>query len=771
MAENLVIVESPAKAKTIEKFLGKGFHVLSSFGHIRDLSKKKLGIDVDKNYLPNYEVDPAKKKQVAALQKMVNESDVVWLATDEDREGEAIAWHLAEVLNVKKKKSYRITFNEITKDAIQNAIKNPREINIALVDAQQARRILDRLVGFELSPVLWKKVKPKLSAGRVQSVAVRLIVEKEKEIKEFQSSSYFRVTAVFSGKDKNGKPFELKAELQKNFQDIEKTRKFLELCKDSSFTVTDVITKPSVKSPAPPFTTSTLQQEASRKLGFSVSQTMLLAQKLYESGHITYMRTDSVHLSNMAIAAAKNEIISEFGEEYCKTRQFQTKSKGAQEAHEAIRPTYFDRKTITGTSNEKRLYDLIRKRTMASQMADAQILKTVISVSISKSPDQMFQAHGETIQFEGFLKVYRESSDDEQESPENMMLPPLKPGQELNRETINALKKFSQQPFRFTEASLVKKLEELGIGRPSTYAPIISTIQDRGYVEKGDIQGVERLVETLVLKGSQIKEDKKKETIGFEKAKLKPTDMGKAVTEFLLAHFPEIMNYQFTASVEKEFDRIAEGKLMWQKMIDSFYKKFHPQVSVAMELKEKRVGERLLGNDPQSGLPVYVKIGRYGPFVQIGESQADEKPRFASLPKGFDMDSVTLEQAMSFLAFPREVGKIGNEPVTVNIGRFGPYIYFEKKYFSLAKTDNPLTIGLPRAKELISEKRVRDEQNIILTFTEDPEIKVLNGKYGPYISYLKGNYKIPRDKKPENLTYADVKEIIEKGPVKSKRKK
>lgn len=771
MADNLVIVESPAKAKTIEKFLGKGFHVLSSFGHIRDLSKKKLGIDVDKNYLPNYEVDPAKKKQVAALQKMVNESDVVWLATDEDREGEAIAWHLSEVLNMKKKKSYRITFNEITKDAIQNAIKNPREINIALVDAQQARRILDRLVGFELSPVLWKKVKPKLSAGRVQSVAVRLIVEKEKEIKEFQSSSYFRVTAVFSGKDTNGKPFELKAELQKNFQDIEKTRKFLELCKDSSFAVTDVITKPSVKSPAPPFTTSTLQQEASRKLGFSVSQTMLLAQKLYESGHITYMRTDSVHLSNMAIGAAKNEIISEFGEEYCKTRQFQTKSKGAQEAHEAIRPTYFDRKTITGTSNEKRLYDLIRKRTMASQMADAQILKTVISVSISKSPDQLFQAHGETIQFEGFLKVYRESSDDEQESPENMMLPPLKKGQDLNRETINALKKYSQQPFRFTEASLVKKLEELGIGRPSTYAPIISTIQDRGYVEKGDIQGVERLVETLVLKGSQIKEDKKKETIGFEKAKLRPTDMGKAVTEFLSSHFPEIMNYQFTASVEKEFDRIAEGKLLWQKMIDSFYKKFHPQVSVAMELKEKRVGERLLGNDPGSGLPVYVKIGRYGPFVQIGESQADEKPRFASLPKGFDMDSVTLEQAMSFLAFPREIGKIGSESVTVNIGRFGPYIYFEKKYFSLAKTDNPLTIGLARAKELISEKRERDEQNIILTFSEDPEIKVLNGKYGPYISYQKGNYKIPRDKKPESLTYADVKEIIEKGPVKSKRKK
>jgi DNA topoisomerase-1 len=771
MADNLVIVESPAKAKTIEKFLGKGFQVLSSFGHIRDLSKKKLGIDVDKNYLPNYEVDPAKKKQVAVLQKMVNESDTVWLATDEDREGEAIAWHLAEVLNMKKKKSYRITFNEITKDAIQNAIKNPREINIALVDAQQARRILDRLVGFELSPVLWKKVKPKLSAGRVQSVAVRLIVEKEREIKEFQSSSYFRVTAIFSGKDKNGKAFELKADLQKNFQDIEKTREFLGLCKDSSFNVMDVVTKPSVKSPAPPFTTSTLQQEASRKLGFSVSQTMLLAQKLYESGHITYMRTDSVHLSNMAIAASKNEIISEFGEEYSKTRQFQTKSKGAQEAHEAIRPTYFDRKTITGTSNEKRLYDLIRKRTMASQMADAQILKTVISVSISKSPDQVFQAHGETIQFEGFLKVYRESSDDEQDNQENMMLPPLKPGQELNRESISAMKKYSQQPFRFTEASLVKKLEELGIGRPSTYAPIISTIQDRGYVEKGDIQGVERIVELMVLKGNQIKEDKKKETLGFEKSKLRPTDMGKAVTEFLMSHFPEIMNYQFTASVEKEFDRIAEGKLLWQKMIDSFYKKFHPQVSVALELKEKRVGERMLGNDPKSGLPVYVKIGRFGPFVQIGESQADDKPRFASLPKGFDMDSVTLDQAMSFLAFPREVGKIGNEPVTVNIGRFGPYIYFEKKYYSLAKTDSPLTIDLPRAKELISEKRERDEQNIILTFAEDPEIKVLNGKYGPYITYKKGNYKIPRDKKPETLKYSDVKEIIEKGPVKSKRKK
>ena len=771
MADNLVIVESPAKAKTIEKFLGKNYHVLSSFGHIRDLSKKKLGIEIDKNFSPNYEIDPAKKKQVAVLQKMVNESKTVWLATDEDREGEAIAWHLWEVLNLKKKQSFRITFNEITKDAIQGAIKNPREINLALVDAQQARRILDRLVGFELSPVLWKKVKPKLSAGRVQSVTVRLIVEREKEIKEFKSTSSYKVSAVFSGKDKNGKGFELKADLQKNFQDIEQTRKFLELCKTAKFNVSDVITKPSVKSPAPPFTTSTLQQEASRKLGFSVSQTMLLAQKLYESGHITYMRTDSVHLSNTAIGAAKKEITSEYGAEYSKTRQFQTKSKGAQEAHEAIRPTYFEVKTINGTSNEKRLYELIRKRTVASQMADAQIQKTIVSISISGKSDLIFQAHGEIIQFDGFLKVYRESSDDESDNNESMMLPPLKNGQELSRESISSIQKYTQQPYRFTEASLVKKLEELGIGRPSTYAPIISTVQDRGYVEKGDIQGIERVIDIIVLKGDKIKEDKKTESVGFEKSKLRPTDMGKAVTEFLLSHFPEIMNYQFTASVEKEFDRIAEGKIVWQKMIETFYKHFHPQVSIAMEMKEKRVGERLLGNDPSTGLPVYVKIGRFGPFVQIGESQTDEKPRFASLPKGFDMDSVTIEQAMSFLAFPREVGKINDESVSVNIGRFGPYIYFEKKYYSLSKTDNPLTITLTRSKEIISEKKERDQQNIILSFKEDEEIKVLNGKYGPYISYKKKNYKIPRDKTPDKLTYSEVTEIINKGPVKSKRKK
>ncbi|PKP23168.1 MAG: type I DNA topoisomerase [Bacteroidetes bacterium HGW-Bacteroidetes-21] len=771
MAENLVIVESPAKAKTIEKYLGKGFLVLSSFGHIRDLSKKKIGVDIEKNFTPNYEIDPRKKKQVTELQKQVSEAKVVWLATDEDREGEAIAWHLYEVLKLKKANSHRITFNEITKDAIKNAIENPREINIALVDAQQARRILDRLVGFELSPVLWKKVKPKLSAGRVQSVTVRLIVEKEREIRAFESVSSYKVSALFSGKDSKGKKFELKTDLQKNFPEAKQANEFLEKCKKSKYNVKEIHIRPATKSPAPPFTTSTLQQEASRKLGFSVSQTMLLAQKLYESGFITYMRTDSVHLSNTAISGAKNEVIDQYGEEFSKTRQFQTKTKGAQEAHEAIRPTSFERHTIGGTSNEKRIYDLIWKRSIASQMAEAQIEKTTISIEISEYKDSLFQAHGEVIRFDGFLKVYRESTDDEGDANENTMLPPMEKGQELERIVITATQKYTQQPYRYTEASLVKKLEELGIGRPSTYAPIISTVQDRGYVEKGDIIGIEKQVEIHTLTDDKIVSSKKKENYGFEKSKLRPTDMGKAVTDFLQNHFPDIMDYQFTASVEKEFDQIAEGNLVWNTMISTFYTQFHPKVINAMDVKEKKVGERLLGNDPVTGLPVYVKIGRFGPFVQLGESQTEEKPRFASLPKGFEMDQVTLEEAMSFLAYPRDLGKINDEPVSVNIGRFGPYVYFEKKYFSLAKTDDPGTITLDRAQELITEKREKDEKSLIISFPEDLEIKVLNGKYGPYISYKKANFKIPKGKPAEQLTYAEAIDIINKGPVKNKRKK
>jgi len=770
MAESLVIVESPAKAKTIEKFLGKGFLVKSSYGHIRDLSKKKIGVDIENNFKPDYEIDPAKKKQVAELKKFVASSKNVWIATDEDREGEAIAWHLAEVLNLNVNEANRISFNEITKEAIQKAINNPRTININLVDAQQARRILDRLVGFELSPVLWKKVKPKLSAGRVQSVAVKLIVEREKEIREFKSVNTYKVAAIFTGIDVKNNAFEFKADLSTVFAKKKDAIEFLEKCKNAKFEVNDINTRPGKKSPAPPFTTSTLQQEASRKLGFSVSQSMVVAQKLYESGFITYMRTDSVHLSNLAIDSAKNEIVSEFNEKYSKTRQFQSKIKGAQEAHEAIRPTSFNRKTINGTSNEKRLYELIWKRTIASQMADAEIEKTTINIKISNLSNLSFNITGEVIKFDGFLKVYMESTDEEHENNESgTLLPDLKKGHVLDYKSIIATEKYSHSPYRFTEANLVKKLEELGIGRPSTYAPIISTVQDRGYVEKTDIIGEKKEINIINLTNGKISEKTKEEVIGNEKSKMKPTDMGKAVTEFLMNHFPDIMDYTFTASVEKKFDKIAEGKEVWSKMIDNFYKKFHPQVDKSINSTEKKVGERLLGNHPENGLPIYVKIGRFGPFVQMGETSETEKPRFASIPKGYEMDLITLEQSLEFFAFPRELGQHNDAPIIINIGRFGPYVLYNKKYYSLAKTDDPTKITINRAIEIINEKNNQTQQNFIKKYDEDSEIMVQNGKYGPYISYKKKNFKIPKTIDPTKMTYEEAMTIIN-NPSQKKRK-
>lgn len=774
MPSNLVIVESPAKAKTIETFLGKDFEVVSSYGHIRDLEKKDFGVDLNNNYEPRYIVSDDKKNVVRELKKKVKSAETVWLASDEDREGEAIAWHLAEALNVDKSKAKRIVFHEITKSAILKAIENPRDIDKNLVDAQQARRVLDRMVGFEVSPVLWRKVQPSLSAGRVQSVAVRLIVDREREIMSFSSTSAYRVFAKFII-EKAGK--NLEAELNVRFKTISEAEAFLEKCRNAKFTVENVEKKPLRRSPAAPFTTSTLQQEASRKLGFSVSQTMSVAQKLYEAGKITYMRTDSVNLSDLAIGAAKKYILEKFGEKYLKIRQYTTKAKGAQEAHEAIRPTYMDKKVEGGTAQEKKLYDLIWKRTIASQISDAELEKTTISVKLDNDKHK-FIATGEVVKFDGFLNVYIESQDDDSESEDTKgLLPSLEIGETLVLNNADAVEKYSQKPPRYTEASLVKKLEEQGIGRPSTYAPTITTIQNRSYVVKEDREPAVREINVLTLDAGkkEIKKKKKKENYGAEKSKLFPTDIGMVVNDFLVEHFSRIMEYSFTAMVEKNLDEIAEGTKQWQKMIDGFYKPFHKSVEEALENSERAKGERILGEDPKTGKPVSVKIGRYGAYAQLGEGgeDVDEKPTFAKLRNGQHIETITLAEALDLFKLPRQLGEYEEKVVTIGLGRFGPYVRHDNKFVSLEKdVDDPMTIDLDRAVELIEKKREKDRKALIQTFQDgEDEIKILEGRWGPYISFKKGNYKIPKKQDPNELTLEMCKEIIEKTPKKKTSKK
>ena len=732
---------------------------MSSYGHIRDLRKKNFSIDVENNFAPIYEIPADKKELVATLKKMASEAQMVWLASDEDREGEAISWHLYEVLGLKPENTRRIVFHEITQNAILNAIENPRSINMNLVDAQQARRVLDRIVGFELSPVLWKKIKPALSAGRVQSVAVRLIVEREEEIKAFKSEPYFRVNAIFTTADGT----EVKAELSKRLASEEEAQKFLNDCISATYKVDDVNVKPMKKSPAPPFTTSTLQQEASRKLGFTVSQTMMVAQRLYEAGHITYMRTDSVNLSSLAINTISKEIKDKLGEQYLKVRHYHTNSKGAQEAHEAIRPTYIDKHSIDGTAQEKRLYTLIWKRTIASQMADAELEKTTIDI-LPSTRNEHFVATGEVIKFDGFLNVYIEGRDDDNtEAEAEGLLPIMKVGDNLENKSIAATQRFTQQPVRYTEASLVKKMEELGIGRPSTYAPTISTIQQREYVEKGDKQGEKRDFITLTLKGGKITTRTKSETVGADKGKLIPTDIGVVVNEFLTKYFPNILDYNFTANVEEKFDDVAEGKLQWNEEISSFYEIFHPGVEEAMNMRlEHKVGERQLGVDPKTGKPVSVKIGRFGPLVQLGEGDTEEKPQFASLLKGQSVSTITLEEALKLFEFPRTIGEYEDKDVTVAIGRFGPYIKHDNKFVSIPKEYAPAAITLEEAIQLIVDKRDAEIKKVVKTFEEDADMQILNGRYGIYIAYKKSNYKIPKTvKEPAELTFEDCKEIIE----------
>ena len=765
MQENLVIVESPAKAKTIEKFLGKEYTVKSSFGHIRDLSKKELGIDISNNFEPHYEIPADKKKVVGELDKLAKSAKTVWLASDEDREGEAIAWHLAQVLGLDPKTTKRIVFHEITKNAILHAVENPRSINMDLVNAQQARRVLDRLVGFELSPVLWRKVKPSLSAGRVQSVAVRLIVEREREIIAFESKDYYRVVADFEIAGANGKPGAFRAELNKRFATEQEAEAFLWKCKDARFTVLNVEQKPSKKNPPAPFTTSTLQQEAGRKLGMSVSQTMAVAQRLYEAGYITYMRTDSVNLSNQALAAAKEEVTALFGAEYSEVRNFKTKSKGAQEAHEAIRPSYMNHRTIDGGPQEKRLYELIWKRTVASQMASAQTERTVVDIAVSGAAEQ-FVATGEVVKFDGFLRLYSESVEDETGEGEEALLPPMKKGDEPTAQTITALQRFTQSPPRYSEASLVKRLEELGIGRPSTYAPTISTIITRGYVIKESRDGEKRGYTQLTLSKGKIARKTLTETVGKEKNKLSPTDIGMIVTDFLDAQFAAVMDYNFTASVEKEFDEIAMGEKSWPEMIRSFYDEFHSKVDEALESKPVKSSQmHELGIDPKSGKPVFVKIGRFGPVAQIGGAEGDEeKPRFASLKKGQLIATITLDEALALFDLPRKLGEFEDKEVVIGVGRFGPYARHDGKFVSLAKTDDPYTIELPRAIELIEQKRIKDKRmkEPIKTFAEEPGLQVLNGRYGPYIAFDGKNYRIPKGQEPEGLTLEACRAIIAK---------
>ena len=774
MEENLVIVESPAKAKTIEKILGKDFLVKSSFGHIRDLDKKDFGVDINNNFQPNYIISEDKKKVVTELKKCAKSATKVWIASDEDREGEAIAWHLMEVLHLDPAKTNRIVFHEITKEAILKAIDNPRLLNKDLVDAQQARRILDRLVGFEISPVLWKKVKPSLSAGRVQSVAVRLIVDREREITNFQSVPFFRVNAVFLVPEKNGKISLLKAELNNRFDTAKEAKAFLEKCKGSEFTILDIVTRPAKKSPAAPFTTSTLQQEASRKLGFPVGLTMSVAQRLYESGFITYMRTDSTTLSEEALKAAKQKIIASYGEKYVKIRHYKTKVKGAQEAHEAIRPTYFTQEEIEGSSQEQKLYSMIWKRTLASQMADAEIERTSVNISVSKAKE-FFVATGEVLRFDGFLSVYMESTDDENLSEEEKgLLPPLTVQQKLQPENIQALERFSQKAARYTEASLVRKLEELGIGRPSTYAPTITTIQAREYVIKEDREGVERSFLTLTLRDETISEETKIEITGAEKSKLFPTDIGLVVNDFLVKYFESIVDFNFTASVEKQFDEIAEGQLVWNEMIDTFYRPFHLKIEDALTNSERARGERALGIDKVTGKPVSAKIGRFGPFVQLGEviEGSEEKPQFASLQKGQSIETISMEEAMKLFELPRDLGEFEDKKVIVGIGRFGPYVRHDGNFVSLKKgIDDPLIVTLDRAIELIEEKRENTIKSVLKTFAEEPEIRILEGRWGPYISFKKGNYKIQKGTDVQILTIADCKTIIETEGAKPKTKK
>jgi len=770
MIENLVIVESPAKAKTIEKFLGKDFQVTSCMGHIRDLAKKDYGIDINDNYKPQYIVPAEKKKIVTELKKLVKEAKMVWLASDEDREGEAIAWHLKEVLKLNDSKIRRIVFHEITEKAIKNSLNKFRSINQNLVNAQQARRVLDRLVGFELSPVLWKKVKPSLSAGRVQSVAVRLIVEREREIMQFKSASSYRVQGEFAI---DGSSAKLKAELNKRFANENDANSFLEKCKLADFNIHDIKTKPSKKSPAAPFTTSTLQQEASRKLGYSVAQTMRIAQSLYEAGHITYMRTDSVNMSDFALSAAKKIIGTEYGPEYVETRKYKTKSKGAQEAHEAIRPTYIEKKAIEGNNSEKKLYELIWKRAIASQMSDAKLEKTTVEINISNVTEK-FVAQGEVLKFEGFLKVYIESTDDENEDEEKGLLPPLKTGQKLYNDIITATQRFTLHPPRYTEASLVKKLEELGIGRPSTYAPTISTIQNRGYVLKEDRPGKERKYIVLSLNNKEIKKKESKEIRGIEKAKLFPDNIGMIVNDFLIEHFKNILDYNFTAKVEKDFDHIAEGKVEWKNMIDVFYKPFHKQVETTLEVSDYTKGERELGIDPESGKPVIARMARYGPVVQIGEKDenSEGKPRFASMLKGQHIENITLEEALNLFRLPRSLGNYEEKEMTVAIGRFGPYVKHDNKFVSLKKDiDDPYSINATRAIELIEEKREKDRNKFIKTFDDEPGLQVLNGRWGPYIAYNKKNFKIPKGLEPKDLAKEDCLKIIKESDKKKTRKK
>ena len=824
MEENLVIVESPAKAKTIEKFLGKDFVVKSSNGHIRDLTKKDFGINIENNYSPIYEITPDKKKIVAELKKLAKQAKLVWLASDEDREGEAIAWHLYETLGLKKDNTKRIVFHEITKEAITSAIKNPRAIDDNLVSAQQARRILDRLVGFELSPILWRKVKPSLSAGRVQSVAVRLIVEREREIHAFNVESAFKVTALFNIIDNDGKSIKLAADFQDRLTSEKKVEEFLDACSESSFIVDDVQKKPSKRTPAAPFTTSTLQQEASRKLGFSVSQTMSIAQKLYESGQITYMRTDSVNLSNTALNSIKDHVVEEFGNKYFKLRKYKSKIKGAQEAHEAIRPTYMDSKTAKGSYQEQRLYELIWKRTLASQMADAEIERTTISINCSACTKK-FIASGERIKFDGFLKVYMESTDDENSNGKTVILPEIKVNTKLDLDKIDAIQRFSKHPARYTEASLVKKMEELGIGRPSTYAPTISTVQKRGYVLKEDRPGKERSYSHYILVKGKVSKTEKKETAGAEKSKLFPTDIGMVVNDFLIKYFENILDYNFTADVEEKFDKIAVGKLEWTKMIDKFYHPFHEKVTITLEESERNSGERILGNDPESGKvvlarigrygpivqlgdakdddqpvfasmnkgqlietitldealsilknnkdgrklgidpesgkPIFARVGRFGPMVQIGESGSEEKPKYASLMTGQDISTIDLEAALKLFELPRVVGEYEDKTVTIGIGRFGPYIRHNSTFTSLKKTDDPLSITLERSIELIEAKREADAKRLIKSFDEEPDILVIKDRWGkPCIKYKTKYIRIPKGIEPEELTLEQCKEFV-----------
>ncbi len=757
MIENLVIVESPAKAKTIEKFLGKDFRVISSFGHIRDLAKKNLGINIEKDFDPIYEIPKEKTKVVSELRKAASEAKNIWIASDEDREGEAIAWHLAGVLKLDLDSTKRIVFHEITKDAISSAIENPRTIDMNLVNSQQARRILDRLVGFEISPVLWKKVQPSLSAGRVQSVAVRLIVEREREIISFKSESSYRVTAVFRI-DSDGDIAVLKAEASKKFPDEKEAHKFLELCSAAGYTVTGITVKPGTRSPAPPFTTSTLQQEAYRKLGFSVAQTMTVAQKLYEAGKITYMRTDSTNLSKLALAKSREKIVSEFGEKYSKTRQFKTKTKGAQEAHEAIRPAYLENATVPGNQNEKRLYELIWKRTIASQMADAVIEKTTISIDMNNSPVK-FNATGEVIKFDGFLKVYMESTDQENGDDEKEIIPPVRKGMPLYYNIITASQKFTAPPPRYTEASLVKKLEELGIGRPSTYAPTISTIQNRGYVSREDRPGEKRPLKMLTLEKGKISATSKTELAGKEKSKLFPQDIGMIVNDFLMDNFSEIVDYHFTAEVEEQFDEIALGKLKWTGMLHDFYVPFHKTIENTLEKKDRKTSVRVLGNHPETGEPVTVRMGRFGPVAQIGNADNGNKPRFASLARNQLLETITLEEALNLFRLPRSLGSHDGEEIVVGIGKFGPYLRFKGKFFSLKKgTDDPYTVTMERAVEIINEKNEDDRKKVIKDFGD---IKVLNGKYGPYLAKDKQNYRLPKGTDSEKITKEECIKIIE----------